>query len=122
MSILKALWINNGQLPLNDKIGEKVCLALGTTDMSITECQLDGARKHIDDGYSYFIATVNREDLLQDMYDMLNGRGQMLVISTVKVQTEEYDWKVSSPCGTVRLNFNRLLTPIVQEGNIIDLK
>ena len=122
MSILKVLWINNGQLPLSDKIEEKIRLALETTDMSITECYLDDINRHVNDGYDFFIATVNREDLVQSMYDMLNEQGQMLVISTVKVQTEEYDWKVNSPCGIIRLNFSKLLTPIIQEGNIIDLR
>ncbi|MEI7539820.1 MAG: hypothetical protein WCJ36_03625 [Candidatus Saccharibacteria bacterium] len=107
---------------MNDKVREKISKSLGTDNISIAECQLDDISLHISDGYDYFIATINRQHLLQDLYSIIGELGQLLVIDTEGAKTREYDWEVYSPCGMHYLNFSGLLKTIIRDGIIVDLE
>lgn len=122
MCKLKALWINYDQLNLTDEIRDKVQTELGTTDMEITECYLDDIDQYSKDGYDYYIVTVNREDLIQELYEFIDGRGEMLVLDLEVVNGEEYDWIVSPPCGIIHVKFCGFLRPIAKLGVITELK
>lgn len=122
LSNLKALWINSGDFPLNDKVREKIQQSLDLADNSIAEHQLNEISLNAIDGYDCFIVTVNRQYLLQDLYRMIGERGQMLVVNTEGSKTEECDWEVNSPCGTHRLNLSGLSKLIVQDGRVVDIE
>lgn len=121
---VKALWINSGTLCLNEKIQAKIRKDLGDEEILITECRSEELSQHISDGYDYFLITVNRQDLVQYMYDNLNDLGQLRVLSTKTVEEEadDYDWTVHPPCGDVNILFEKLLTPIAQNGFVIDFE
>lgn len=119
MSNLKALWINSGPFNLNDNIQAKIRKDLTVDEILITECQSEELAQHLNGGYDYFIITVNREDLVQEMYDMLNEHGKVMVLSIKKVEAaDDHDWETYPPCGTRYIVFSKLLIPIVQDGII----
>lgn len=124
-NVKKALWIESGDgfLVLTENVKKKICQILGIADISVVECTLDSINQYIRDEYDYFILAVDREDLVQYIYELTGEQqGKMLVIGVCKADKNECDWTANSPCGMHRLNFSHLRVPIVQNGTIIDLE
>jgi hypothetical protein len=117
----KALWVNNGDFALTDNVREKIFAILATIELDIVECQLDDFRNNLD-GCSYCIVTVNRADLVQDIYDTIGNNVRMYIIETKDVSPRGCDWQVTNPCGVHFLKLHKLLTPIVRKGMIINLR
>jgi hypothetical protein len=119
---LKILWVDSGGYALTNNIRKQLIKNLKTADISITECPLDDIRGNIDDEYDYYIVSVNRADLVQEIYNEISKESQLRVIDFISTHSEKCDWKVKNPCGFHHLNFNGLLTPVVEDGIIVDLK